>query len=174
TLPIHDRRLQEELRRIDRSCREEAKAAQHAILLKLATLAHARHVRDKKIDTLTRLMASESTKLKLQAIQSQRSTSVSRPVTKRNAEEHKQKLNKEARAGQRKEGPPQKSSSSGSSGHSGVSQVTRFAEEPEIFPQTPTKRKPIRCRAYSVDLLANPTISSKRRQSAPEVVVTPA
>lgn len=170
TKPGIERLAEEEARKMDAVDERAGRAFQHSVLLQLATFSHGRHVRDKRMDTLTRLMSSSAAKLKGRSGNTTKGVAFTAP---RDPPKEKRRSSGHVSLIENKDAERRKSSSS--SGHSGASVVTKFADNRrDSEASNKAKRKLSRCRALSVDLFANPTINMKRRLSAPEVIVTPA
>jgi len=163
--PALDKLLDSRLQKLDKSVTKASHSAQHKVLLSLATYSHARLITENKLDTSIRIFASDGVRAAKKSNESRRSrhrSSSARPkkVSARREPPVLEDVDNEDR---------KSSLDSDTSLHSGTNNkadFVRFSESEISFPR--------RTRALSVDLLANPIATARRRQSAPEVIITPA
>ena len=171
--------LDKELHRIEAKSQKDSRSSQHKVLLKLASSSHARHVRDSRIERLTRLMASDEVKAKKKSANSRQSKKSQSKEVKQNIRKQFSSESQKGIAGHHSETPKgENRRESNDSRISDLSATTisyrtdavRFSQDEILLP----KHRLHRTRAFSVDIFANPAVVAKRRQSAPEVIITPA
>ena len=172
--PAQELLLEQQVKRIDIQNQKNSRSAQHRHLLKLASYSHARHVRDDNIDKLTRLMGSDGQKCK----ENSRLSFPTIDIGNRSLQTTNRPCKSVSQNSQDSPDDSRRRSSSSSDVSGKVSSSSHQALPSQKFGKieanNPKNKLLSRSRAFSVDLLAGPVINKKRRQSAPEVVVTPA
>ena len=186
--PAEEKLLEDELEKIERQVAKSSRTSQHKVLLNLATHSHGRHVRESKLETLKRLFASEGVKANKR--HPARSKLANRDLRQKTEQwvlngwvrcwlqvqggiflKHSSNINYKINNFLPRKSSPERRASTVSEGSlkSGLShkvESVRFSENEIIIPR--------RMRALSVDVGKNPFLPARRRQSAPEVIITPA